>query len=309
MESSQRPLARMRNQAVIELTFASVLWGFGFVAVVWSLRSMGPLSISGWRFLIAAAAGFGIMLFAKRLPLRENSEALRLAAVPGLLLSTMVILQTWGLKYTTTAKSGFITTLYVLMVPLIEGFFLNKKIPRSLILAVLIALIGVALICNLPNELLGAPTGDKGSWNFGDLLTFACAIMASLHIIWFGVIRDRIGDPFIFNNFQSLWAGLPALLLAFILEPFTLPSWSDYSLIGLIALSLGSSLVAFALQVKAQKVLSPSFASLLFLLESPFAALFGFWLLDETLNGFQVAGATLILAATGLATLAGAHES
>lgn len=308
MVSSQISKNRLRNQAVIELTFAAVLWGFGFVAVVWSLRSMGPLSVSGWRFAIAAAAGFAIMMFSKNLRFRFTPDTVWLAAVPGFLLSTMVILQTWGLKYTTATKSGFITTLYVLMVPLIESFFLNKKLPRSHSLAVIVGLLGMALICDLPNELIGNATSEKGSWNFGDFLTFVCAIAASLHIIWFGLIRDRIGDPFVFNNFQSLWAGLPPLLLAFLLEPFKLPSWSDNSLFGLLALSLGSSLVAFSLQVKAQKILSPSFASLLFLLESPFATLFGLWLLGESLNGFQWVGAALILLATGFATWTSSSE-
>lgn len=309
MKPSQTSESRLRNQAIIELTFASVLWGFGFVAVVWSLRSMGPLSVSGWRFVIAAAAGFAIMMLSKRMRFHITRETIWLAAIPGFLLSFMVILQTWGLKYTTATKSGFITTLYVLMVPLIEGFFFNKKIPRTHVLAVIVALLGVALICNLPNEFIGQIVNEKGSWNFGDLLTFICAIAASFHIIWFGLIRNRIGDPFVFNNFQSLWAGLPPLLLALFLEPFNLPTWSDNSLIGLLALSLGSSLVAFSLQVKAQKILSPSFASLLFLLESPFATLFGLWLLGETLNGFQWMGAALILLATGFATWTGSHET
>lgn len=269
---------------------------------------MGPLSVSGWRFAIAAAAGFAIMMFSKNLRFQFTRDTIWLAAVPGILLSIMVILQTWGLKYTTATKSSFITVLYVLMVPLIEGFLLKRKLPRSHYLAVIVGLLGMALICNLPNELIGNAENVKNSWNFGDFLTFVCAIAASIHIIWFGLIRDRIGDPFVFNNFQSLWACLPPLLLAFILEPFHLPSWDDNSLFGLLALSLGSSLVAFALQVKAQKILSPSFASLLFLLESPFATLFGLWLLGESLNGFQWTGAALILLATGFATWMGSND-
>lgn len=300
--------SRARNQAVIELVFAAALWGFGFVGAVWALRSMGPIAITGWRFAIAAAVGFSIMAFSKQMRASVTSEMIRLAAVPGFLIATMLILQTWGLKYTTATKSGFITTLYVLIVPLIESFWFKKKIGRLHIAAVTMALLGVALICNLPGEIMGTSDGTSNSWNIGDLLTLLCAVAGSFQIIWFGLISHKISDSFVFNNFQSLWAGVPALLLAFMIEPVTMPNWSDHSLTGLLVLGLGSSLIAFALQIKAQKILSPSFASLLFLLESPFATLFGIALLGESLQTMQWFGAGLILLAAGLSTALGSKE-
>ena len=299
---------RARAQAIFELCGAGALWGFGFVAAMWALRGMGPLAITGWRFVLATVAGFALIFAFPAWRSRVNREVARLSIVPGLLISATLILQTWGLKYTTATKSGFITTLYVLMVPLMERFWLKKRLGRWHGVAVALALIGVALICDLPGEYFGTAGEGRMAWNIGDVLTFLCAICASLHILWFGLIQERIGDPFVFNSFQSFWAGVPALVLAVIFEPITAPSWGNLSLQGLLMLAFGSSLIAFALQAKAQKVLSPSFASLLFLLESPFGTFFGVILLGESLAPVQWAGAGLILIAAGLSTAMGTES-
>lgn len=305
---SNRNLERQRLQATMELVFAGSLWGFGFVATIWALRSMGPVAITGWRFALAAGLGFGLAFLNPRTRREITWSYGRLAIWPGLFLGTMLILQTWGLRYTTATKSGFLTTLYVLIVPFMERFWLKKRLGRFHGFAVLIALIGVGLICDLPNELMGAGGSGSAGWNVGDFLTVLCAVMASIHIIWFGRIQSEIRDPFVFNNFQSLWAWIPTLALALIMEPVALPHVDDMSLFGFLMLAIGSTLVAFALQVRAQKILSPSFSSLLFLLESPFATFFGVMILGETLKTTQWVGAGFILLAAGLSTAIGTGE-
>jgi drug/metabolite transporter (DMT)-like permease len=103
-----------------------------------------------------------------------------------------------------------------------------------------------------------------------------------------------VKSAFIFNAFQSFWSALLSLVTVFI---FSGPHWKGYdfwALVGLASLTIGSTMIAFALQVKAQKTLSPSLSSLLFLLESPFAMLFGILLLHETLSLGQTVGAVLI---------------
>jgi drug/metabolite transporter (DMT)-like permease len=280
-------------QATAELVLAGVLWGFGFVATVWALGAMAPLALTGWRFVIAASIGFLICWLRPGFRRHLSREQFWLAAPPGLLLAALLVFQTWGLKFTTATKSSFITTLYVLMVPILESTWLRRKLSMVHYFAVAAALIGTLLICDLPGEL---------GLNRGDLLTFIASVFATVHIVWFGVIGNRIKDSFVFNTFQSFWAGVIPLLLTFALEPMPDLHAPGQAWFGFVFLALGSTLVAFALQIHAQKVLSPSLASLLFLLESPFATLFAVLLLSESLQSHQWLGAGLILLAAGLST-------
>lgn len=296
-----------RGSAILELSLAAAFWGFGFIAAVWALRGMGPLAATGWRFALAAIVGVGIMLARPGLRKSFSWEQFRLAAIPGLLISFTLVTQTWGLKYTTATKSGFITTLYVLIVPLLEGVLLKRKVPRLHFLFVAFALLGVALICDLPRELSGGGAFNAESpaaqrLNFGDALTLLCSVAASLHILYFGYIYKRIGSSFAFNNYQSIWAGVIPLALSFVLEPWPRLSFDNSSLQGLLMLAFGSTLIAFALQVRAQKDIAPSLASLLFLLESPFATVFAIYFLAETMHTAQWAGAGLIMIAAILST-------
>lgn len=287
---------RERLTGALELTLAGALWGFGFIAATWALDGMGPLAITGWRFVIAVIVGGAIVL--ARPSLRANVEWIGFyaAAWPGLFISLTLITQTYGLRYTTATKSGFITILYVLLVPLLERLWLKRAVPRYHVAYVLAALVGVALICDLPSAFTGGAGGatEREKLNVGDALTVICAIFAALQIVWYGRIQDKIGSSFVFNLYQSFWAGVIPLALSLVLEPFpTFPNTTTW--VGLAMLSLGSTLIAFALQIRAQKKISPSLASLLFLLESPFAGLFAIFFLNERMTTMTAAGAAVIL--------------
>jgi drug/metabolite transporter (DMT)-like permease len=132
--------------------------------------------------------------------------------------------------------------------------------------------------------------------NVGDLWTLGCSVLAAFHIIYIGKVSNKVGNAFRFNNFQSFWALLILTPLLFFQEKITWHSEEFLPWAGVLCLGLGSSIIAFYIQVRAQKVLSDTTASILFLLESPFAALFGFLLLEEKLSGFQYTGAGIILA-------------
>lgn len=292
-----------RTQATLELIGAGVLWGFGFVATIWALTAMEPLALTGWRFVVASVVSLLICLLVPGLRRELRRDQFWLAAPPGLLLSALLLFQTWGLKYTSATKSSFITTLYVLMVPLMESYWLKRRLGRIHYIAVGMALAGTMLICNLVGEILEPSTaGGRLSLNIGDLLTFFCAVIASFQIMWLGRISHRVREPFVFNAYQSIWAGSVPLVLSLFMEP--LPhldaSWKGW--LGFLSLAFGSTLIGFSLQIRAQRVLSPSLASLLFLLESPFATLFAFLILDETLHAYQWIGAGLILVAASVST-------
>jgi drug/metabolite transporter (DMT)-like permease len=304
---------RRAQMAVLELVLAGSLWGFGFIAAVWTLRAWPPLSATGARFVLALAVGGPIALLVPSLRRNLRLATLLLAMIPGFFLSATIVFQTWGLKYTTATKSGFITCLYVLLVPILERVWTKRRLPKFHFLFVILALLGVALICDFPAAVKGTLPADqwhttadelKLRWNIGDFLTLVCSLASTLHIVWLGRIRSRIQSAFVFNLAQSFWGALPPVALGLWLE--TQPSFQAVAglpLIGMCSLAFGSTLIAFALQIRAQKEISPSLVSLLFLLESPFATLFAIYFLHERLRTPQWAGAGLIMAAVLLSTI------
>ncbi len=273
------------NRAIIELCFAGGIWGFGFVATVYALEGMGPLTMTAARFILSFVLVFPFLFFVKGFHSHKHKELFQLAVVPGLLLGGLLVLQTWGLKYTTATKSGFITTLYIVFVPFIENRFLGAKVGLRHALYVILGLFGTALICNF----------QGGEWNIGDLMTLGCSAFATIQIVCLGRMSHKIDSSVAFNTYQSFWAAiLPLVMLIFYKEDIQWPM-PGHATFGFIWLLVGSTIIAFLIQIRAQKVISASVASLLFLLESPFAALFAFFLLGEVLSLSQWLGACLIL--------------
>ncbi len=298
-----------KSRAVLELIFAGALWGFGFIATKWALDSYSVYEVLSYRFLIATLVGEFILflIFLKnkaKTTDKNHSDAsmnksqnslyifknllqdLKITFWGGLLMAFFIIPQTIGLETTTATKSGFLTVLYILLVPLIQHLFLKVEMPLKVYGAVLLGLLGVALLVDLFKE---------KSLVIGDAWTLACALFAAFHILYVGKVAGKSRSPFRFNNFQSLWCFLFLLPLLLSQKQIQFHSENNLAQFGVFFMAIGSSLLAFTAQVRAQQVLSSTTASMLFLLESPFALLFGFFLLSETLNAYQLCGAVLIL--------------
>lgn len=285
-----------RTRAIYELILAGAFWGFGFVATVWGLQTMSPVQFLFLRFLLSfffAGIITIVVNFRTRAPqkkwpadlLSDLVAEFRIGLPAGLLLGFLLLLQTLGLKSTSATESGFITTLYVIFVPLFQHFFFRRKQPLSVFVFAIFALIGVNFLA-----------GGLETLSPGHFLTLACAMIAAFHIIYVGHVSPNSRSPFQFNAIQSLFCMLMmATLLPF--EPTSLHSIKNELLpwIGLLFTVFGSSLIAFTIQVRTQKVLSATTASMLFLLESPYAALFGALFLNERLSWVQMGGACIIL--------------
>ena len=274
-----------KMRASLELVLAGSIWGFGFIVTIWVLPSIGPLWISTLRFGCATILTLTGAAFFPSIRARLSREDIRKAFVPGAFLGAMLFLQTWGLKYTSATNSGFITTLYVVMVPLIEALFFKKRISLKLWALILVALFGTALIAK----------ANLGIWNKGDLLTLACALVAAGHILVIDVFASNTHSPLSLNTFQAMWASLICLPAALLFEAH--PVWPlPASAFACIAyLTMISTMIAFLIQIRAQRTLVPALASLLFLLESPFSALFSRIFLNESLLPSQWLGGALIL--------------
>jgi drug/metabolite transporter (DMT)-like permease len=282
-----------KTRALVELLVAGLFWGFGFVGTVWCLRALSPSAIVFYRFAIAFVTGMAFLLWKRKSKSLLLSE-MGLSLVPGVFLWLTLFLQTWGLEHTTATNSTFITTLYVVLVPLLNSITGNEKLSWVHWLCVAIALAGTSLIVQVQNLTV---------LNWGDLMTFGCAIFAAIHIIVIGQRAMKTKDDFAFNTFQSFWMAAFSLVLFPFSSKWSLPALTNEGWIGMLALGFGSSLIAFFLQIRAQKVITPSTISLLFLLESPISCVFAFFLLNETLNGWQWIGAILILLACALISL------
>jgi drug/metabolite transporter (DMT)-like permease len=283
-----------QHTAFAELFLAAAIWGFGFVATIFALREYTAIEVNAWRFLIAWLCGEALYFFIrKKFNNTKNSPKnwrldLKLALMGGLLLTGMFLPQTIGLNSTSAAKSSFITSLYVVLVPLFSVLLLNEKF---LVIDFIIA--GVALF-----GALALVEFNIQGVQPGDLWTLLCAVIATFHILYIGKVSSKISDPLRFNNFQSMVCLFATLPFLFFQEHIKIISHAPIAIFGLLFIALGSSVIAFTIQVRAQKVLSPTTASMLFLLESPFALFFGMLLLSEKLSLIQLFGALVILAAS-----------
>lgn len=273
-----------RTRAVAELVLAGVIWGLGFVATIWALQDFSPVGFLIIRFLIAFALGEIIRIVILRRPI-WNASDFKLSIFAGVLLASFLLPQTVGLLFTTATNSGFLTILYVVIVPILGFIAYGKKSPLRVYLLAGLAFFGAWLLMK----------AEFTNFNSGDLWTILCAFTASIHILYLGRYAHRIEDSFRFNNYQSLWCLIIVLPLAPFDPHFSMTSSNLLPWVGLLCTAIASSIIGFLIQVRAQKVLSETTAAQLFLLESPFALFFGFILLDEMITWMQALGAGLIL--------------
>jgi drug/metabolite transporter (DMT)-like permease len=160
-------------------------------------------------------------------------------------------------------------------------------------MAVLLALIGSLLLCGgFPNE-----------WNRGDLLTLACAFMSACHFLILQKVAKATEHAFLFNILQMCWAGLLTLPFSILLEPFPDLNMDLKPILSLLYLGFGSMLIGFMLHVRAQRNLSSTVSGLICLLEAPFASLFAFALLNESMGLNAIIGASVIVGAAMIAAL------
>jgi drug/metabolite transporter (DMT)-like permease len=192
----------------------------------------------------------------------------------------------------------------VVFVPVANALFFKRKLPLLGFLLIACALMGTFLLMDARIETLMADI------NIGDLWTLAAALGATAHIIYIGRFTHRIQNAFRVNNFQTLWSLAVIVPAIFWMPQIQTAPLNPQSLAGLFILAAACSVLGFYIQVRTQKVLSDTTASMLFLLESPYAFFFAYVLMGDRLNLWQAGGAVLILgAALGMVLLENAQTS
>jgi len=284
----------MRLKADLTLSVISIIWGSAFVAQ----RVAGQLGsvyfFNGARYILA---GLVVLPFALRV-VRASSptgqvsilsyprEQYKWMSVAGVLLFIAAALQQVGMLYTTAGNAGFITSLYVVMVPIVLFFGWGEKPHWLVAVAVGMAGVGAFLLS----------TGGRFEVRAGDTLELVGALFWALHVSLLGKFASRF-ESMSFSVGQLLICGILNLLLGIFIEQ---PVFT-WSLVGAAVYTAVFSLgLCYTLQVWAQRHTPPADAALILSLESVFAVLAGWLLLKETLTGIQIFGCMLIFFAVGL---------
>ena len=285
------------------LCTASLIWGLAFVAQSDAADLVPSFTFNALRSFIGAAA---LYLFYKvtnreKAPFfpKEKGERKQYyiaAAVCGLMLTISVNLQQFGLAAypngaAAEARGGFITALYVVLVPVIS-FFMGKKTSPVIWISVLVALSGFYLLCL---------SGGAGGIYIGDLLIFICAVSFSLHILSIDKFVGVTGGVKL-SVMQFTVVGVLSSVLALIFER---PELSNILAAAPQILYLGimSSGVAYTLQIVGQKDMDPTIASLILSMESVVSMLAGWAILGQALNGRELLGCALVFGAVILVQL------
>lgn len=278
------------------LFLCSLFWGMAFAAQSNAMNYMGPYTFVFLRSAITSLVLFSVhplMVRTRMIPAenRENRASLwKVGALCGVFLVAATLLQQIGLVTTSTAKSGFITALYIVIVPIL-GLFIGKKPQITILLGVAMSLVGLYFLC-MKDALRIDP---------GDLLTFFSAIVFALHIL----VIDRFGgnlDSVKLSAVQFLFAAVCSGILAFTLET---PAFENFAACwtSVVYVAVFSGALGYTLQIAGQKSTDPTIASLIMCLESVFAAVGGWILLDQRLSGHEMLGCALMLGASIVALI------
>lgn len=278
------------------LFLAAFIWGIAFVAQSVGMDYMGPLSFNGARFLMGSLTLLPLVVIrrktnaGKKLPRADIKATVTGGVCCGLVLCAAALMQQYGILYTTVGKAGFITTLYIILVPFF-GIFLRKKIPGKVWFGAAVAAVGMYLLCMSEKLVLGR----------GDALVFICAILFSVHILVIDYFSPK-ADGVELSCIQFLTAGIVGSIGAAIFEQPHLQSFID-GIIPLAYAGILSSGVAYTLQVIGQKDMDPTVASLILSMESVVSMLAGWIILGQVLSPKELLGCTLVFAAVILVQL------
>lgn len=280
-------LRHYRADALMLIT--ALIWGSTFVAQRLGMDHIGPFLYTGLRFAIGAITLLPLIWLLRKpaqtgeRPSRLSRPMLLGSLVLGLVLTLGINLQQIGLMFTTVTNSGFITGLYVILVP-VFGLFIGMRTHKGTWAGAVMALVGMVLL-----SVTAEFTVARGDW-----LQLVGACFWAVHVLLVGALASRY-DPILVSFIQFLVCAVVSLTLAAALEPINFAAIAQ----ALPAILYGGILavgVAFTLQVVAQKDAITSHAAIILSLEAVFAALAGWLILGETLTPRGLLGCALMLA-------------
>ncbi len=273
------------------LLLTALIWGTAFVAQRFGMNFMGPYTFQSVRTLLGCLALLPVMLYRrKKLGAAFRMPSLKATFACGLPLALASTLQQIGLTTVAAGKAGFITALYVVLVPVL-GILLGRRTNARTWIGVALAVVGLYLLS-------GVGTLSIAS---GEVLVIGCAILYALQILAIDHFAPTC-DGVALSLCQFLVSGLLPLPFALLLEhPQLAQLWAGRW--ALFYTGVFSCAIAYTLQIIGQTRTPPTLASLIMSLESVFSAVFGALLLGERMSGKELIGSALMLAAVLLSQI------
>ena len=276
------------------LFLAAVIWGAAFVAQSVGMEYMGPLTFNASRFIIGGIVLLPFVFVQERKTLQdvetkeERRRHYKVTLIGGLCCGIAICIastfQQFGMLYTSVGKAGFITALYIVLVP-IFGLFLKKKPSKMVWLCAVLSVVGLYLLCI--NETL--------TLNFGDILVFCCALVFTIHIMVIDYFSPKANGVTL-SCIQFLFSGIVSLIFAFLFETPQISAVVS-GIVPVLYAGVMSCGVAYTLQIIGQKHVEPAIASLILSLESLISVLAGWLILHEVLSGKEMLGSLLMFLA------------
>ena len=283
------------------LAFTALIWGNGFAAQSEGADLLSPFTFNAVRYLVAGIVMLPVIAFFDARNKKKGDYEPMYPSVKrntiiggiinGILLAAASGLQQIGVGMTTAGKAGFITALYIIIVPLL-GIVIGKKIPAKIWFCAVLAVTGFYLLC----------VKEGFSVSKGDLIVLLCSVCYSLHIIVTDIYIAKGIESVRMSTIQFWTVAVISAVLCLVFETPTLSriagAWVTIAYMGI----LGSG-VAYTLQIIGQENADPTSATLFMSLESVFAAIAGWLFLNEKMSVKEIAGCAIVFAAVILAQI------
>lgn len=289
-------------KGVLSLTVCALIWGTAFVAQTLGAKFADPFTLNWARSLLSTCfllfvifcidmyRGKSFSILGTKNP-DSRHELVKGGFICGIMLTTASFFQQFGIMHTTVGKAGFITALYIVLVPLLAFIIFRKTITRLQVLSVFVAMIAMYFI-----SITDAFTITKG-----DFLILVCAFFFAAQILCIDHYGKRVDGI----RFSMLMFATCTVLNAFLMFIFESPNpslllqgWAPIAYLG-----VASSGIAYTLQIIGQQHCAPLLASMLMSLESVFALISGWIILGQVMSGREIFGCCLLMGAIVMAQL------
>lgn len=278
------------------LLLTALIWGLAFVAQSVGMKYVGVFTFDAIRCIIGAISLLPVIFITgkgkSKSSKKKGHDSVVIGGICcGLCLFGGMTLQQIGIQYTSVGKAGFITACYIVLVPVFSVIFLRKKCPAAVWFGVMIALVGLFLLCVKDNFNIGK----------GDIYVFMCAIMFTFHILVIDYFSTK-ADPVRMSFVQFLVCGVISAVLMFTYETpdinLIMKAWQPILYAGVMSTGVG-----YTLQIVGQKGVNPTVSSLILSMESMFSVLGGYLILKQQLSQREMIGCVLMVIAIILAQI------
>lgn len=283
-------MKRDNIQGSLILLVTATIWGFAFAFQSAGMDYMGPFRFMVLRNIIGTIVLLPIAVLNKGKS-ESTKTLIRGGVICGIALGTAGCLQQYGLVFTTAGKAGFITALYIIMIP-IAGAFMKQKCPKNVYPAVVLAIIGLYFLC----------INGEFTISRGDFFEFLCAMVFTVQILSVAHFSSRV-NVYKLACIEFVTAGLVALIPAVLTETFSFSVLGGGALVSVLYTGILSSGAGYTLQIIGQRKLNPTVAAIIMSLESCVSVIGGWLILGQSLTAREITGCIIMFAAIILAQL------